>query len=149
MQHASLSHATMEEVNLSGAYLEGVDLGWADLSGAVMSRADLGFADLTGANLTEADMWSVKMRGSQYPATDLRGTNLRGTGVYQATALSQFPDIVYSARTRWDQPGQPARARVRVSDLNLSPRPRLPRTPKSRPTTLFSRLMRLFNRDII
>ena len=63
---------------LSGAYLENVDLSFANLIETDLSRADLRGADLRWAHLSEANLYGADLRGADLSVADLSGANLNG-----------------------------------------------------------------------
>jgi uncharacterized protein YjbI with pentapeptide repeats len=99
--------------NLTGAWLEGVDLSglnlqnaclygavlrFAKLEGACLNRADLRHADLSGANLDQAELEDALLEGSNLSQASLRrailryanlkGANLQGTNLIEADLLN-------------------------------------------------------------
>lgn len=80
---------SLSRIDLSRAYLPGVDLGrakevgeGADLSSsrlieAVLSDANLEGTDLSNSKLVEADLRNAKLQGANLRCADLRGANLR------------------------------------------------------------------------
>jgi hypothetical protein len=78
-------------VDLRGAHLRGVrlveaDLRYADLSGADLTDADLTAANLSGANLSGATLVGANLERASLMGADLRGTNMRGARVYGVAA---------------------------------------------------------------
>ncbi len=105
--------AVVEKRNLTGAWIEGIDLSGVDLTnvclygsvlrfakldGARLGRADLRYADLTRASLAEADLSDALLEGALLPKAVLRkamlryanaaGANLREADLTEADALS-------------------------------------------------------------
>jgi uncharacterized protein YjbI with pentapeptide repeats len=68
IREGTIDKTTLQQVDLSGAFLSG-----ANLRGANLSDADLRGANLRGANLSDADL-----RGAILSGANLRGANLRG-----------------------------------------------------------------------
>ena len=76
LNDANLSGAYLIDANLSGANLRNADLGGADLSGANLSGANLSGANLRGANLSYASLNSANLRGANLRNADLGGAYL-------------------------------------------------------------------------
>jgi hypothetical protein len=69
---------TTELVDLSGAYLVGIDFNRANLSETDLSTAELNGANLTGADLTGADLSTTYLCAADLSTADLRGANISG-----------------------------------------------------------------------
>ncbi len=105
--------ALAERRNLSGAWLEGLDLSgmnlqnaclygsvlrFVNLEGACLNRADLRHADLSGANLDQAELEDALLEGCNLSGASLRrgvlryanlkGANLQGTTLIEADLLN-------------------------------------------------------------
>jgi len=83
----------LRRVDLSGAKLNGADLGQVDLSGAKLNGADLGQASLewsklNGADLIKTDLIGAKAIAADFGQADLSGANLNGADLGQASLLS-------------------------------------------------------------
>ena len=79
----------LDEENLNGMILTGIDLSRASLRGASMHatnlmNADLRGADLTGANLAEADLIMAKLDGAILTGANFREADLLGASLDQA-----------------------------------------------------------------
>jgi hypothetical protein len=70
----------LADTNLSGAYLDQVDLTKANLHLADLSRSNLHLGDLSGANLIETNL-----NGSDLTSADLSGAELSGATLLTAT----------------------------------------------------------------
>jgi uncharacterized protein YjbI with pentapeptide repeats len=71
----------LDNINLSGAYLEQVDFSGAslrnaNLSGAILARAILDNCDLSGANLRGANVGGVHAHNANFTGADLTGAQL-------------------------------------------------------------------------
>jgi hypothetical protein len=69
-------HDGTARVDLSGAYLVGVDLSGADLSGANLTDANLSAADLSGADLTGANLYDAALTDANLNVAKLLGAHL-------------------------------------------------------------------------
>ncbi len=83
LEDAMLMEAILERVNLTDAYLVGVDfdsanLRDADLTDADLSRATLNYADLTYANFTRAKLIVAGLRGAKVNGMNKKGADLTG-----------------------------------------------------------------------
>ena len=67
---------SLDQANLSEAYLSNTDLSGADLGGANLTGADLGEANLTGADLGEANLTGANMSRVNLRASNLLKANL-------------------------------------------------------------------------
>lgn len=94
----------MEQADLSQAQLVRVEMKAVDLNGARMTSSKLVRSNLSLASAVEADMSASVVTHTPYPGIDISGTNLVNTGIFKEQALNEFPDIIYSGSTRWDQP---------------------------------------------
>lgn len=102
-----------ERRNLTGAWLEGLDLAglnlqnaclygavlrFANLEGACLNRADLRHADLSGTNLDQAELEDALLEGANLSGASIRrgilryanlkGANLQGTNLIEADLLN-------------------------------------------------------------
>jgi len=75
---AHLRHASLCEMDLSGAILSIAVLHSADLSGANLRGADLSSANLEKAVLCGADLQGADLRGAKFTGGDLRRADLGG-----------------------------------------------------------------------
>lgn len=78
---ADLRGAKLDELNLSGAFLEGADLSGAslrscELSDVVFARANLEDADLSSASLQRANLAEANLKGTQLSNARLAEANL-------------------------------------------------------------------------
>jgi uncharacterized protein YjbI with pentapeptide repeats len=76
-----LSGKVLDDLDLSGAFLEqvnfkGASLKGANLSGAIMARANLENADLSGANLAGANIGAVHAPRANFTGADLKKAKL-------------------------------------------------------------------------
>jgi uncharacterized protein YjbI with pentapeptide repeats len=76
IREGTIDKKTLQQVDLSGAFLSGADLRGAILSGAILSGAILSWAILRGANLIGADL-----RGAILIKANLIGANLSGANL--------------------------------------------------------------------
>jgi uncharacterized protein YjbI with pentapeptide repeats len=81
--NSNLSGADLSGANLSKAFLMRVNLSGADLNGANLSEANLSEANLKGANLSNA-----KLEGTNLSEANLKGANLSNAALY-GTNLSK------------------------------------------------------------
>ena len=72
-------------VDLRGANLHDVYLGYADLHGADLHNADLHGANLSYADLSGANLHSANLSYADLSYADLRGANLRGADLSYAS----------------------------------------------------------------
>lgn len=79
MRHSNLRSANMKNSDLTGADLRYANMRGANLSGANMTNSYLTGAILAGASLTNADLRNADMR-----FTDLRGSILKGADLTHA-----------------------------------------------------------------
>jgi uncharacterized protein YjbI with pentapeptide repeats len=70
--------------NLTGAFLRGADLMFADLRGAILENADLANAKMFHANLKEADLTGADFYCADMEGADLTGANVAGADFYCA-----------------------------------------------------------------
>ena len=70
-----------KEVNLVGAYLEGVDLEGVDLEKANLQNANLQNANLAEVNLQNADLTEASLAGANLQGVNLQGVNLTGANL--------------------------------------------------------------------
>jgi uncharacterized protein YjbI with pentapeptide repeats len=92
--HADLSRAQLQEIDLRGQDLRGVklfranlsqiDLDLANLSGADLSKADMNGADLSLANLSGAKLGRANLAYAELFKTDLSKTKLRNADLSHA-----------------------------------------------------------------
>src|SRR5258708_3257439 len=78
LRGADLSGANLRRANLSGANLHGVDLRGVDLREADLREADLREADLRGVDLSEADLRGANLSEADLSGAELSRTNLSG-----------------------------------------------------------------------
>jgi uncharacterized protein YjbI with pentapeptide repeats len=81
LRHAHLARASFGAADLRNADLSGTDLSFADLHamnmrGGILKDAILDSADLRDADLVEADLSGVKLQGADLSDADLRDANL-------------------------------------------------------------------------
>ncbi|HEX3356180.1 MAG TPA: pentapeptide repeat-containing protein [Tepidisphaeraceae bacterium] len=76
LQELNHDHVSLLGVDVSDAFLQGVDLHDADLSRADFSSADMRNANLSGTKLEEADMRWTNLVNGDLSGADLNGTNL-------------------------------------------------------------------------
>ncbi len=81
LRHAHLARASFGAADLRNADLSGTDLSFADLHamnmrGGILKNAILDSADLRDADLVEADLSGVKLQGADLTDADLRDANL-------------------------------------------------------------------------
>jgi len=76
--------AVKEKIDLSKAYLYGIDLSRVDLHGANLREAYLYGVDLSQSDLHKANLYGVNLRRAYLYKTNLSGTNLRRADLYGA-----------------------------------------------------------------
>ncbi|TRU48550.1 MAG: pentapeptide repeat-containing protein [Microcystis aeruginosa Ma_QC_Ch_20071001_S25] len=86
IREGTIDKKTLQQVDLSGAFLSGADLRGANLiganlKGANLRGANLSDADLRGANLSDADLRGANLRGANLSDADLRGAILSGANL--------------------------------------------------------------------
>ena len=70
--------ANLDEADLEGSYLRGVNLSGAKLWRANLSGADLSCTNLEGANLADANLLGARICYSSFSGANLRGTKIWG-----------------------------------------------------------------------
>ncbi len=80
-----LVDAVARRKNLTGAYLEGMDLSEIDLQNACMYGAVLRFANLEGANLNRIDLRYSDLSGTNLDRTELQDALLEGANLSGAS----------------------------------------------------------------
>lgn len=75
-QRSNFSFADLKQANLSGAFLNHIDLRNAHLPGAVLSDAKMAYAKLDRAYLRNAHLENTLLAGAQLEQADLRGAEL-------------------------------------------------------------------------
>ena len=84
-----------EEIDLSGADLEGLDLSGVDLSGANLREMSLCDTNLSGASLKEADLFGVDLFDSTLEGVDFRDVDtLFSSNLWGARGLSEEQKLV-------------------------------------------------------
>ncbi len=106
--YAQLSHATIDQANLSrgrfsyaqfnNSSLQGTDLSRATLVGAGFQAADLRGADLRFADLSRSRLEEADLRGANLSFANLSGANLEGARIDEKTI---WRGTRYNQRTRW------------------------------------------------
>lgn len=76
LQELNADKVPLVGVEVSGAFLQGIDLSHARLRRANFSSADLRNSNLQAAELTDADLGSANFRGSNLRETDLQDARL-------------------------------------------------------------------------
>jgi uncharacterized protein YjbI with pentapeptide repeats len=89
-----LSRADLSGAHLWGAHLTGAYLSEASLSTASLSRADLRWANLSGADLTEADLSGANLSGANLTEANLTEADLSGANLSGAE---------YNENTHWPE----------------------------------------------
>lgn len=67
--------------DLSTAFLDELDLSYADLEGADLHDAYIGFCNLTGANLRNADLSNAEIECCKVNEADFSGADLSGAQI--------------------------------------------------------------------
>jgi len=80
-------HASLQDIDLSGA-----GLSEADLTGTDLSRANLTGAKMEGVHLLRANLWKAILSGADLSEAYLSGANLQGANLKGAG---------YNADTKW------------------------------------------------
>ncbi|NCS18950.1 MAG: pentapeptide repeat-containing protein [Microcystis aeruginosa G11-06] len=76
IREGTIDKTTLQQVDLSGAFLREAILRGANLSDADLRGANLSVANLRGANLSDADLRGANLRGANLSVANLRGANL-------------------------------------------------------------------------
>ena len=76
LQELNMDHVSLLGVDVSDAFLQGIDLHDADLTRADLSSADMRNAKLAGAKLESADLRWTNLVNADLSGTDLSGVNL-------------------------------------------------------------------------
>jgi uncharacterized protein YjbI with pentapeptide repeats len=104
--------ANLTGANLSAAFLVGAYFGEADLAGANLVGAQLGVADLSRANLDGADLQGVALVGTNLAAADLTGCHIYGLSAWNVKLEGAIQkDLLI---TRADEPP------ITVDDLEVA-----------------------------
>ncbi|MDJ0660433.1 MAG: serine/threonine-protein kinase [Crocosphaera sp.] len=90
--------AKLSRINLQGAELCRADLGRADLTQAVMKNANLSEAYLGYANLNGADLRGANLQGANLTYANLQGANLCGVDLSSARITEAQLSV---AKTNW------------------------------------------------
>ena len=100
LQDANLQGANLWGVDLQGAHLQGANLWGVDLQGANLRGANLQDANLRGANLQDANLRDANLQG-----VDLRGANLQDANLRDANlqGVDLRGALVLEAGTTYDQ----------------------------------------------
>ena len=88
------------KINLSNAYIPGVDLRESDLSQANFKNANLTSSKLNNANLSETNFNGANLNNAQLHKARIQGTDLRGANLNLAVGLTC--DQIHSAMTDED-----------------------------------------------
>ncbi|MBN1640383.1 MAG: pentapeptide repeat-containing protein [Anaerolineae bacterium] len=104
--------AYVRGVELSGAYMSGMDLFHADLCAADLRGADLGGANLNNADLRSADLRGANLAGADLSDADLRGADLRWANMIAA----DLRGARYNWFTRWPSDVDPHAAGAVVEE---------------------------------
>jgi uncharacterized protein YjbI with pentapeptide repeats len=86
LQELNADHVPLVGVDVSGAFLQGIDLKGAGLLRSNFNAADLRGSTLAGADFTDADLSSANLRGSNlayanFHDSDLRDADLTGANL--------------------------------------------------------------------
>ncbi len=104
--------AALDQADLSGLTLRGIDWTGASLALADLSRSDLEQgvlvgADLRGANLQDSLLFGADLTGARLQGADLRGTRLHAAVVHVDRNGVDFTASVFNVDTDWGEGGPP------------------------------------------
>lgn len=105
------SGANLNQCDLQGINLRGVDLSYAELTEANLHAANLRGADLSYADLEQANLENTDLRG-----TLLIGANLRQTDLSKA----QLHDADYDHTTQFPKGFEPVEAGLKLKVVRTS-----------------------------
>lgn len=104
---ASLDQADLSGLSLRGMDWTGASLALANLQGSDLEQAILVGADLRGANLQEALLFGADLTGARLQGADLRETRLHAAIVHAERSGVDFTGAVYDMDTDWGEGGPP------------------------------------------
>lgn len=89
---SSVTNASMEYADLSGAHAPFVDFRNSDLDGADFTYADLSHADFTGASLVGADFTGATIDETKFYGADLTGATITGLSFQMTDPSTTCPN---------------------------------------------------------
>jgi uncharacterized protein YjbI with pentapeptide repeats len=122
LSRARLVDANLEDADLHGANLVGVDATRARMAGANLGSADLREANLAEADLTDAKLWQANLRGARMEMANLVRAELKdadATGAHFAGATLNNANLRSAKLCGADLSGADVRtARLDLADLS-------------------------------
>jgi uncharacterized protein YjbI with pentapeptide repeats len=110
---ARMSKAQLQEIDLSGVNLRGIDFSEANLTGATLRHSDLSKANLTKAELVGADLEAANLQEANLSEASLNTTNLtkvniKGANLNKALMLGTgFADAIGLEKIQLEKDGEP------------------------------------------
>ncbi len=100
LRYANLARANLYGTNLTGANLRGTNLSGVELFGSNFSGVDLSGKDLTGSNLSGVDLSGKDLSGTILVQANLSGTNLSGVDLTGANLKGAFQFDIHIKKSR-------------------------------------------------